>query len=40
LQLGGVIEPNQEQCNLNAKGEYVESTNEVTIFNSRLRTML
>ena len=28
-QLGGVVEPNREQCYLNANGEYVESTNEV-----------
>ena len=35
LQLGGVTEPNRQQCYLNAKGEYVESVNEVrTIISS------
>jgi len=29
VQLGGVIEPNREQCYLNANGVYVESINEV-----------
>ena len=30
-QLGGVIEPNREQCYLNARGEYDESINEVRV---------
>jgi len=29
MQLGGVIEPNREQCYLNSKGEYDESITEV-----------
>jgi len=31
VQLGGVIEPNRQQCYLNAKEEYVESINEVRV---------
>ena len=31
IQLGGVIEPNREQCNLNARGEYSESVKEVRV---------
>jgi len=37
VQLGGVIESNREQCYLNAKGEYVESINEVRIIVSGMQ---
>jgi len=40
LQLGGVIEPNREQCYLNSKGEYVESANEVRLFCMSLSSLL